>query len=244
MESTFATRKVGKNARGVTRRVGKGKRCSGDTSEFNPRIKKARNDETDPKFEGNKIEPSVCADSSQLPGAYRYFESQRVGSKGIRQQIKAKASLGEGLEVTHAEYIHYITQVKYLNPSQPALHNLRSLQLKSMTKSLWLSLVHHNILLYGLGNKKEFMREIMHSCLHGEDVLELDGSAPTQTSSTIGNVSVSGDRCIRSLLLTLASAVLRIKDLPSYCAHLPSLSQLISGNEFDNSLLLHSCLLI
>ncbi len=178
------------------------------------------------KVRSNPADKSINQQDREADKITTSFRDNAAGSKGITERLKNFAC-SQTIKIATSES-DYFLQKTVLN--QPIYEDLKSLEDHYISQSLhwlWMSLLHRNILIYGLGNKRQFLSSFVEKHLHGEDVLSISGA----TASSV--TGASSERVVKSLINTIHSRILSVRQPPSCWNLLSAVSQasLLTGQQ-------------
>lgn len=210
-----ATRAPSKNAKGHSRRLGKGKRSSddgsGNVTAEDAGSRKAKTRRTTGGA-GGTTHQEMNTMNPVLPGAAQLFQAQRTGSKGLRAASKANSGR-ESLMPTPMVYQSFLQVVHKADPLYDSRRRLQAFYLKHSKAWLWQLQLNHNLLFFGIGCKRKLLEQFAEDSLDGEDVLMIDGSM---------REGRTGNRTIRAMLDTICTNKLKIPTLGANCLSLDS----------------------
>jgi hypothetical protein len=189
-----STRAIGNNAKGAKRRIGKSKKSSLDDADLKPKAKQRKTSKED-----GAEQASVLPTNS---GAAAFFRNQDRGSKGIRRIVQEETVSSEDLRISKEVYKGFYEEAGEFDPNKAYTDKIASDFDDKSLGHMWALLSKHNVLLYGLGNKRRLMQRFAQEMLSGEDVIELDCSA-----------AGSGERCVKALLAHIGKTVLKKKKM-------------------------------
>lgn len=218
-----STRITGNNARGNKRRIGHSKRSSVDPVDDGPKKKRKDVEDRGPTVDSEAM-PS-------LPGANSFFHNQRVGSKGIKGKIQDAVENGELLQITQAQFDAFLELAATQDPDRPFIEQMRKQHVKILPNLTWLLLTDRNLLLYGIGSKQRLLRELVHSFLTGEDVIEIN--APLGNNA-LAPPPVGEQQVIKALLSHIERTVLKNKNVEACGLSLENRAQVVAGNNMTN----------
>jgi hypothetical protein len=216
-----ATRATSHNARGHKRRIGQSKRSSYDPAEDVP-VKK-RWDKADVPNVPDAVEAEYMP---SLVGASSFFRHQRQGAKGIRGKVHDAAQNGELLQISQQQYDFFLELAAVGYPDFAAIEELSRIHGKQLHNLAWLLLTDSNVLLYGIGNKQKLIKELVHTFLEGEDVIEVS----TQHNSSAATPAPTPEQLIKSILGHIERTVLKNKTLDGAGLSLENRAQIVAGN--------------
>jgi sugar diacid utilization regulator len=156
-----------------------------------------------------------------LAGASTFFHDQRVGAKGIRSKIK-EAENAELLHISHQQFSAFMDLAAVADPNNDFLEKLNSDHRKELHRLAWLLLSDNNVLLYGIGNKRPLIKELVESFLEGEDVLEVG----LPSYNTIAPVE---QQMVKSLLEHIEKVVLKNRFVDTLTLSWPKRAELVAG---------------
>ncbi|KAJ1426737.1 origin recognition complex subunit 2-domain-containing protein [Ochromonadaceae sp. CCMP2298] len=212
-----ATRVTGNNAKGNKRRIGKGKKSSLDDADLKPKAKKRKSSAEDGA--SGKQPASALPTTS---GASAFFRNQERGSKGLRRNIQEAAASGEDLRITREMYKGFYEEAREHDPNNVYTDRIASDFAAKNLDRLWTLLSRHNVLVYGLGDKRRLMQSFAQEVLAGEDVVELEGDMKGGVGNTGG-----GDRGVKALLGHIGKHVLQKRDPGAVTCSMQSHTRLI-----------------
>ena len=185
------------------RRLGKGKRASvqEDSSstfvtDLHARRKSRRNDSDDESYH-------TVGTMAILPGIDKCFVGARKGTKGLRRALK-KCRGRVSFVPTPLEVDTFKKEILHSDPSSKDILELtqRYLDMNALGW-LWQMQQDFNILLFGVGCKRDLLRRFSDEFLHGHQVLMINGNS---------NYAANNNRVIATLLDKITSSVLNSND--------------------------------
>lgn len=208
--SSVATRKIGENAQGRQRSIGHSKRSSIDLEKCSNGRKSTINNVID-----NGTNSISCLPT--LPGTYAHFKNQQSRPKGIRYKVRQACLSNEDISVSVQDYISYHNTSKGLFPITDLVERIYQDYFMDWQ---WMLLDKHNILMYGLGCKRNILKTFAGHCLVGEDVILLDSST---------KFSLLEDKGVKQLLDMISEKVLGQATIDIFGFSLVVQTQLIVG---------------
>jgi hypothetical protein len=248
--STLATRKIGVTAKGrkqapnLKRKLGLDDSSEDDNSSYRRKIdRKIKKDTNDSACSNGEIVTgdraiinSMDHSIPMLPGANLLFKVQK------KKNLTMSSKMGQylKLDVTSELFQAFRKKRFTMDPLYMYRKNVVLDHVSDCQDLVFHTLLGHNILFHGVGDKLEFLNEFSHS-FAGEDVLEIDGRdnprhfdreeqkdeegfGGVSTSSSIGQsqMGISQDLTVKALLR-------RINSLLGFGEQLPG----IRGPVFD-----------
>ena len=195
----FDTRQTSKSRR----RLGKGKRASVDEDSSSTNVtdlhvqrKSRRNDSNDESYH-------TVGTMAILPGIDKCFVGARKGTKGLRRALK-KYRGRVSFVPTPLEVDTFKKEILHLDPTSKDILELtqRYLDMNALGW-LWQMQQDFNVLLFGVGCKRDLLRRFSDEFLHGHQVLMINGNC---------NNLASNNRVIAALLDKITSSVLKFND--------------------------------
>jgi hypothetical protein len=97
---------------------------------------------------------------------------------------------------------------------------------KQLHNIAWLLLTDSNVMLYGIGNKQKLLKELVHTFLEGEDVIEVS----TQHNSSVATPAPTPEQLIKSILGHIERTVLKNKTIEGAGLSLENRVRIVAGN--------------
>lgn len=139
-------------------------------------------------------------------GAANYFVNKQNGAKGFKISLKKFAN-SESIKITPPEAEEFLRHTFQNQPFYDAIQQLEDDNVEDAENFLYLSLLGRNVVLYGLGDKRPFMKRFVEEYLIGEDVLSIDGDASCTASTS--------ERVVKALISRICNSIIPNKVLYS-----------------------------
>ena len=158
-----------------------------------------------------------------LPGVDRLFQTQRGATRKKRAAATVVTETTPSLKLPFKCHEKFDLAIKNcIDPDRRNLDALvKSYVSENATSWMWWMQCDRNLLLFGVGSKKELMQEFSLKYLDGEDVLDVDCS----TYIGVG----PNDNILRELLGTICNRIMKCKDVGSNSISIVAYAKTVSG---------------
>ncbi len=130
-------------------------------------------------------------------GAIRSIQNRQTGGRGVKAVLN-KYIHSSSIKSTEKEFKQFTTKSVQYHPHYDDLEELKHVYAEQSDQWLWLTLLNRNLLIYGIGDKKEFLDILKDQILKKEICLMKDGGCSSTST---------GDKLAKDLLKDIRSKI-------------------------------------